>query len=29
MEKQIKENLIYNGKIIKLYCDDVKCQMVI
>ena len=26
MEKQIKENLIYNGKIIKLYCDDVKCQ---
>ena len=25
MEKQIKNNLIYDGKIIKLYCDDVLC----
>ena len=24
-EKQLKENLIYNGKIIKLYNDDVIC----
>ena len=24
-EKQIKSDLIYNGKVVKLYVDDVKC----
>lgn len=24
-EKQIKSNLIYNGKVVKLYVDEVKC----
>ena len=24
-EEQIKSDLIYNGKVVKLYVDDVKC----